>query len=479
MRPSHRFTGPPGSPAADAPRRGPTAPAHLAALAIMGVLLVAASAGRATAQGARSEPAALRALVERRFDALPIRDGVVLRPRTASAIRSIEIASGAIAIDGQPVSGAELRGRLGTDADLVLQLSYLDDAQRRALFGGAPAVSGAAGQPATAPAPVIEPPAPPPPPPPPERRRFRDRRGGDRVRFGGSVTVAEGETVSGDVVVIGGSADVDGEVDGDIVVVGGSLRLGPHANVTQDAVVVGGSLNRDPGARVGGEVQEVGIGAMNLDRLRFPRGPAGNWRWQGMFGSTFSLIATLVRFGVLCLLAALVVLFARGYVDRVGSQAAAEPVKAGAVGLLAQVLFVPLLVVTIVLFVVTIVGIPLLILIPFGILALMVLALAGFTAVSAHVGRWFGERFGLPAYGPIATAVLGVALIVSPIVLARLVGLAGGPLWLMSMGLSILGFLAEYAAWTVGLGAVVLLRFNRSAVPPSGMMTSVGGAPAA
>ena len=48
----------------------------------------------------------------------------------------------------------------------------------------------------------------------------------------------------------------------------------------------------------------------------------------------------------------------------------------------------------------------------------------------------------------------------SPILLARLVGLAGGPLWLMSFGLAMLGFLFEYVAWTVGLGAIALVRFN-------------------
>ena len=97
-------------------------------------------------------------------------------------------------------------------------------------------------------------------------------------------------------------------------------------------------------------------------------------------------VSTLVRVGMLCLLAALVLLFGRDYVARVGIRAAAEPLKAGAIGLLVQLLFLPLLIVTILLFVITIVGIPLLILIPFAILLLMVLALVGFT------GRRFIRR---------------------------------------------------------------------------------------
>ena len=54
--------------------------------------------------------------------------------RRSPSVRSIEITSGTIAIDGQPATGAELRTRLGADADAILQLSYLSDSARRALF---------------------------------------------------------------------------------------------------------------------------------------------------------------------------------------------------------------------------------------------------------------------------------------------------------------------------------------------------------
>lgn len=444
-------------------------PALALLLAMAGGLL---SAGLATAQPSAADPTSLRTQVERRYDALPLRDGVALRPKSATTgIRSIEITRGSIAIDGAAVTGAELRDRLGADADLMLQLSYLDDAQRAALFSPPPPSPPASTPttPVTPPTPPAAAPAPPIPPSVPDTvRSRRERRGGDRVRFGGSLTVAEGESVSGDVVVIGGSADVDGEVIGDVVVVGGSLRLGPHAEVTQDAVVVGGRLSRDPGARIGGEVSEVGVGPFNFDRLgRLSRRTSGDGWWRSSFGSAFSLVSTLVRVCVLALLCALVVLFAGDYVDRLGRRALAEPVKAGAVGLLAQLLFIPLLVVIVVLFVITIVGIPLLVLIPFGILGVMVLALAGFTGVAVRAGRWVSERFGLGDYGPILTAVVGVGVIVSPLLLARLVSLGGGPLWAMAAGLTFVGFVAEYVAWTVGCGAVALDRFGRASAGAS------------
>lgn len=430
------------------------------------------STAPARAQPAGADVAGLRERVERRYDILPLHDGVALKPRTRSDVRSIEIAAGTIAIDGQPVTGAELRGRLGNDADLILQITYLDENGRRTLSGSS-ATSPASAPPSvpSATPDVVTPPSPPPPPAEPERRRSRreHRRGDDRIRFGGSIDVEEGEVVTGDVVAIGGSIEINGHVTGDVVAVGGSLDLGPKAIVEGDAVAVGGNLDRAPGARVDGEVQEVSI-ARGLGGLKWggasPK-EVGREVWRP-FSSVFSLLSTLVRLGALCLLAALVLLFGRDYVARVGERAVAEPLKAGAIGLLAQALFVPVLVVTIVFLAVTIIGIPLLLLVPFAVLVLMVFALAGFTAVASHVGEWCATRLGWTGYGPYAMTIGGIVLMALPLILAKLVGLGGGPLWLMSYGLSALGFLAEYVAWTIGMGAVALSRFSpRGSVPTS------------
>jgi cytoskeletal protein CcmA (bactofilin family) len=94
----------------------------------------------------------------------------------------------------------------------------------------------------------------------------------DRVQFGSSIEVRADETagdivcigcsihiagqVTGDVVAVGGSVAVDGSVQGDVVVVGGGLRLGPGAVIEQDATIVGGRLDRDPGATIKGDVAQ-------------------------------------------------------------------------------------------------------------------------------------------------------------------------------------------------------------------------------
>jgi hypothetical protein len=285
------------------------------------------------------------------------------------------------------------------------------------------------------------------------------RRSDSRVQiFGGGVTVDADEVVEGDVVAVGGSANVQGEVRGNVVSVGGSVTLGPRAIVRQDVTVVGGVLRADDAARIDGEVHEVAFSRFNIDDGFWPDLPRF-WGWT--FGSALALLSTLVRAGVLCILAALVVLLAREQVDLVSARAFADPLKSGGVGFLAQLLFVPLLVITIVILVITIVGIPLLVFVPFALLALALVALVGFTAVAQNAGRYIAQRFGWSLPSPYTTVLAGIAVILTPLLLARLIGLLGGFVFPMSVTLSFVGWLVEYAAWTIGFGAATLAWLNR------------------
>jgi hypothetical protein len=125
------------------------------------------------------------------------------------------------------------------------------------------------------------------------------------------------------------------------------------------------------------------------------------------------------------------------------------------------VLFLPILIITIVLLVVTIVGIPLLLLLPFALLGLGAIGLIGFTAVGYHLGRLLGAHLGWVNVGPYASTMTGILLLVSPLLLARLVGLGGGALFPMTFALGLIGILVEYLAWTIGFGAVALARFGK------------------
>lgn len=417
---------------------------RLAASLTVALLVTCVGTGRVTAQTTGSAAETLRQQVEARFDVLTVQDGLVLRPKSPIRdVRWVEVTDVAITVNGIPVTGGELRDKLGDDAGLVMQLSYLDPAARTALFREA---SSQAPVEATNPG---------------QTTPTRSRIVSGQFKLGSSITVPEDEIVSGDVVAVGGSIHVLGEVRGDVVAIGGMVELGP-ASIVRKVTVVGGSLQRAPSARVGGEVVEIGAGSMDLAGVRFPRGVWRDVWWGSTLGSAFALLSTLTRVAVLCLLAALVVLLGREHVMNISERAAAEPLKAGAIGLLAQLLFLPLLIVTVVLLVVTIIGIPLLVLIPFILLGLGVVALVGFTSVAHYVGRVLNERLGWTGRrGPYATTIAGVLLLVSPVVLARIAGLGGGVVFPMTFGLVLIGTIMEYLAWTIGFGAVALARFNR------------------
>lgn len=367
----------------------------------------------------------IRERLESRYDVLATREAVSLRARDVDAgFRWIEVTDGAITVDGRPVTGAELRGAAGEDADWILQLSYLDAGARRDLFEDR------------------------------DPSRTSSRRSGGRLEIGDSVTVEADEVIARDVVAIGGSARVDGEVRGTVVAVGGDVSLGPAAFVNRDVVVIGGTLRREPGARIGGEVHQIGWRGFDVGSWSRRRAFGDFWPGPAL-GSVISLMATMGRLSILTLFALLVVLLGREYVEDIGARAAAEPVKAGAVGVLSQLLFLPLLVITIVMLVITIIGIPLLILIPFILLGLVVVSLVGFTAVAQRIGRLVTGRFGWTR-GPYATTFTGIVVILSPVLVARLAGLAGGTAFPMSFGLGLAGAIFEYLVWTVGFGAVAI-----------------------
>ena len=102
-----------------------------------------------------------------------------------------------------------------------------------------------------------EPPEPIAPPPAPSQ--------GPVFRFGGDYSVMADERVR-EVVVVAGSATIDGRVDRDVVVILGMVQLGATADVRGSLVVVGGSATVADGAAVNRDVVVVGGG---LD------GPAG------------------------------------------------------------------------------------------------------------------------------------------------------------------------------------------------------------
>ena len=228
--------------------------------------------------------------------------------------------------------------------------------------------------------------------------------------------------------------------------------------------MVGGSLRQDPGAQIRGQINNIGVGA--LDFSRFRELAAHSHATHLFFSSRLgNVIATLLRLVFLGMLASVVLFVARGPVERIARRSALEPLKAGVVGLLAQLLFFPLLVICIVILAVSIIGIPLLLLVPIVLVAALLIMVAGFAGVAQLVGRWGTTTFGKDPQQIYLVVWIGVALILAPTLLGRIMDAGGGFFRIFGVILALIGFLVEYAAWTTGIGAAVLNRFGSAGHP--------------
>ncbi len=330
-------------------------------------------------------------------------------------------------------------------------------------------------QPAT---PAAPPPQPPPAPPDDDREdeRRRVRRGsGEIFRIGTPVRIGRGERVEGsvvvvgapvrvlgevtqDVVAIGGPITINGEVGQNVVAIGGPIRLEAQAVVGGDTVSVGGPLRRAPSASVEGELVDVGDFSIDLSGLRPDIWPFESGRSR--MAQTWDLAGTVVRVIFLALVAAIALLAMRGTVERVAQRAASEPLKSGLVGFLAQMLLLPVSVLTVILLLISIIGIPLLLLAPFVLLALVIASIVGFTGVALGVGRSARSRMGGLGPAGYTTVWAGIVLLVIPTILGETLEVAGGLFRAFGLMFLLTGFLIEYAAWTAGIGALILNGLN-------------------
>ncbi len=420
--------------------------------------MATAGGGALAAQLTDDERTALRERVQARYDVVPLSDGIALRPKTRSGdVRLIEIADGSININGSTVSGRELRERLKNDADAILRLSYLTWQEQQKIFE-VDAESRAREDERRVAAEERERTA------EEERQRAqearppdipRSRHGrGDRVNVFGDVHVREDEEIGGEAVAVIGDAKIDGVVRGQVVAVLGSVELGPKAVVNGDVVSVGGRVHRAEGAQTRGGVTEVALGGPNVNVHFDPWFRGWGFGFPG-FGAVPRLIASGFRLLLLLLLTGMALLIARPTVEAAAQRSSDDPLKTTIVGLAAELLIIPVLVLTAIILAITIILSPLILLLPFVVLALVLMAIAGFAGVSAAIGQWVQRRFGFGSSGPFLGMTLGVVIILLPLLVGRMLAIGGWPLTPFSTWLVTLGFVFELLVWACGLGAVL------------------------
>ncbi|HRC86261.1 MAG TPA: hypothetical protein PK413_11675 [Thermoanaerobaculia bacterium] len=440
-------------------------------------------------------PSTLRADLERQFQVEPSSGGVTLKFRAAQpGVDNIAVAGAEIRVNGAKVPEGVLVQWIGAAAAPVLQLSKLPAAEQRKLFGF-DARDLVSLPPTAAPSAPIPPPPPSPPsgaaetpeastPAEPEETPApeaptRLRRVGDQFTIFDDLEIGPDETASaatavfGDVTVLGevrrdalavfGRVRVEGTVGGEVTSVYGGVELGPHARVGNGVTAVGGRVERAAGSEVQGSQTEVPLGAMG----RHGEAPGLAWLvglgpFLGSGGHLWALFWRLFKLCLAAILLSAIWLAVPRAVSRVQANLEREWWKAGLVGLLVWILFLPALGVVILALLITIVGclliVPLLIVVPFALAAALLLGYAG---VAKELGEWLKERFGLRIPSGFGTLVAGLAVIEATTLLGALLLVSSGCMRLPGWMFLGLGSMIRFVALTLGLGSVVLTRFGR------------------
>lgn len=245
----------------------------------------------------------------------------------------------------------------------------------------------------------------------------------ERVVIGGSLTIGPNETVES-AVVIGGTLTVAGRVRHDAVVVAGKLIARPSAAIGGDVVAVAGNLALHDGAIVHGDRISMG-GPFNggLAKVIAALAHGGDISPMALF--VFNFVGVLVRALLLFVLAVLLVSFAPTRTQRVREFLSIRPGASIAGGMVLLVGMIP----ACLLLVVTLVGIPLIPVLLFGLLSLMVIGLTSLMIwVGESVPLFEGRKTPLGAMmiGLVLLTLIGLIPAVGHVALAVLSFMAAG-----------------------------------------------------
>lgn len=244
------------------------------------------------------------------------------------------------------------------------------------------------------------------------------------IKFNEDVKVEEWESAK-QVVVIGGSIEIDGRVEEDAVAIGGSVKINAGAEVGGDVVALGGSVVQADKAKVEGDVIEIGSPWLESAIKGASSSAPG-------ISIAFRIISTIAMLTLLVVLAAL---FPK-QTDNILNKVEDEWLKSFGFGVLGLILIVPIIVGLII----SLLGIPL---IPIFILLVAAAYIMGFVAVAGCIGKRIFKAFKNKKVKPLPLEVLLGAVVVILISWVPFIG------WLIKLLIVLTGF-----------GGVILTKFG-------------------
>ena len=284
---------------------------------------------------------------------------------------------------------------------------------------------------------------------------------GDLLVLGGIIHLEEGATINGNIAIMGGKFEINCDVQGDLIVVGGAGDVQAAAKIDGDVFTLGSQVNLHDEAVINGEILSGDIPESGFVLPSIPSIPSvptlpkevpnlftplisGFSIARFITGMLVGFLWYILRSFMWAIVAILVVLFFSKPVDRVAKAVVKQAFVDFAMGLLTAFAFLGL----IILFAVTIIGIPISLLI---ILVFLISWAFGVISIGNEVGKRLSAAFN-QHWAPAVEAGVGVLL-----------------LTLVTNGIGkivpCVGWLLPATVGVIGLGAVVMTKFGSADYP--------------
>jgi hypothetical protein len=260
--------------------------------------------------------------------------------------------------------------------------------------------------------------------------------GAGMVRLFSDARVGADEHLDGDVVAVFGSAHVAGHVTGSVVAVFGSIDFEPGATVGGDAVAVGGSVEDSEGVRIEGQTVSVGLAPITLGLPGVP-----------------VMLAFLALGWIVTLFFGWV--FAALFPERLARVAVTSSRRTLLSLVLGMLAFLVMPVLAILLFV-TVIGLPIGIMLPFGYVALVY---AGQIAGTYVLGCKLTRR-PLGGRGAMSAIVAGSLLVGSFFAVGVILWSSPGTVRTIAVFFHLVGLLVMTGLSLIGSGAFLLSRLG-------------------
>ncbi len=264
---------------------------------------------------------------------------------------------------------------------------------------------------------------------------------GNLAVIGGTATIEKSATMTGDIFLVGGTLTISGTVNGDVIAIGGAANIGDNAIINGNITTIGATINRSPLATIKGNITEQSPTILDF---KFNQPGTTNLPVKPEKSLFERVLLVSLRALVMAAVAALLGLLLPEPIKRIANTLKEQPAISSGVGLLVIAGFP----IVFLLMIITI------LLIPVAALALILLVVTffyGWIVLGFEIGDKISELSHV-TWPAAISAGIGTLLLTLIIGMANLIPCVG---WILGA-----------SAGIVGLGCVVMARYGSSRVTP-------------